>query len=355
MSVDTEYNEIFTRPPKKAQLENHFSIAITDMMHQIDILYLPEDKGYRYTLCVVDVASRFKAARPLKTRMASEYIEQLMDIYENEMNPPIEINSDSEFAVLKTWCNKNKINLRINKPSNHCAFVENFNKELARLIFKDQHIVEMETHQSDTKWVNKLQKYVKALNNRKTRLIKMKPVDAYKMIMVPQPTNNFSKEDTSKRFKVGTLVRRMLNGDEILTIVTNKTSAEKGVDKTRRRATDPYFTRDVYRVSRVIEQPVNDVGVNDNHDSKLPMFEIQDASGTIYPHHYTHFQLRRTKFPLTTKAIEQPAVVVSSVPSVMPVAPVSVPKPRAVSTNTPQASDVRKSGRVRTPKKIISL
>ena len=36
--------------------------------HQADLLYLPEDGGYKFALCVVDVASRYKEAEPLKTR-----------------------------------------------------------------------------------------------------------------------------------------------------------------------------------------------------------------------------------------------------------------------------------------------
>ena len=54
-------------------------------MHQADLLYLPHDKvyqnTYKYTLQVIDVASRYKASRPLKTKKASEVAEMLKDIY----------------------------------------------------------------------------------------------------------------------------------------------------------------------------------------------------------------------------------------------------------------------------------
>ena len=42
-------------------------------IHQADLLYLPHDKiyqnKYKYTLNVIDVASRYKESRPLKTQM----------------------------------------------------------------------------------------------------------------------------------------------------------------------------------------------------------------------------------------------------------------------------------------------
>ena len=41
-------------------------------MHQADLLYLPHDKvyqnTYKYTLQVIDVASRYKVSRPLRTK-----------------------------------------------------------------------------------------------------------------------------------------------------------------------------------------------------------------------------------------------------------------------------------------------
>ena len=54
-------------------------------IHQADLLYLPHDKvyqnTYKYALQVIDVASRFKVSRPLKTKKASEVAEMLKDIY----------------------------------------------------------------------------------------------------------------------------------------------------------------------------------------------------------------------------------------------------------------------------------
>ena len=45
--------------PKFYNLEENHS-------HQMDILYLPEDKGYKYCLVVIDIATDNFDAQPLK-------------------------------------------------------------------------------------------------------------------------------------------------------------------------------------------------------------------------------------------------------------------------------------------------
>ena len=56
------------------QIEEH-----PNDVHKADILFLPHDrvgrKIYRYCLCIVDVASRFKAAEPLTDKTAASVAE----------------------------------------------------------------------------------------------------------------------------------------------------------------------------------------------------------------------------------------------------------------------------------------
>ena len=46
--------------------------------HQADLLYLPEDGGYKFALCVVDVASRYKEAESLKTRTSKAVVNAMI-------------------------------------------------------------------------------------------------------------------------------------------------------------------------------------------------------------------------------------------------------------------------------------
>ena len=54
-------------------------------MHQFDLLYLPLDilygSNYKYILAGINAASRYKVARPLRTKQARVVAEMIADIY----------------------------------------------------------------------------------------------------------------------------------------------------------------------------------------------------------------------------------------------------------------------------------
>ena len=60
---------------------------------------------------------------------------------------------------------------------------------------------------SNREWVSRLQNVVNTLNNEKTRLIGMKPVDAIKQTLVEQEFSQPVKEYEKKLLDVGTRVR----------------------------------------------------------------------------------------------------------------------------------------------------
>ena len=155
--------------------------------------------------------------------------------------------------------------------------VENFNKQLARLIFKDQTEQELKTGKVSTEWVDKLDDYIKILNNRKTRMIGLKPIDAIKMDYVKQPENDFSKSDKEKFYSIGTTVRRLLNKDEVQDYVTKK------IKTGRKRATDATFSLNTYTVQALFKS-----------GNELIMHKLKDdETGKTYPHMYTYFQLQK--------------------------------------------------------------
>ena len=54
-------------------------------MHQFDLFYMPSDtlygNKYKYILAGIDAASRFKVARPIRTKQARDVAEMIADIY----------------------------------------------------------------------------------------------------------------------------------------------------------------------------------------------------------------------------------------------------------------------------------
>ena len=63
-------------PPRKEVNHPHYDVTKPNEQHQFDLLYMPhnvfEGNTYKYILTNVDVASRYKVARALMTKKASE-------------------------------------------------------------------------------------------------------------------------------------------------------------------------------------------------------------------------------------------------------------------------------------------
>ena len=63
----------------------HYQVKIPNEMHQFDLLYMPSDSlygsKYKYILAGIDATSRYKVARPLRTKQAHVVPEMFADIY----------------------------------------------------------------------------------------------------------------------------------------------------------------------------------------------------------------------------------------------------------------------------------
>ena len=72
-------------PAPKRVDRPHYQVTTPNEMHQFDLLYMPSDSlygsKYKYILAGIDAASRFKVARPLRTKQARNVAEMIADIY----------------------------------------------------------------------------------------------------------------------------------------------------------------------------------------------------------------------------------------------------------------------------------
>ena len=81
-------------------------------------------------------------------------------------------------------------------------------ERLADRLFSYQYHKELEDpSKSNREWVSRLQNVVSTLNNEKTRLIGMKPIDAIKQTLVKQLFSQPVKDYEEKLLDVGTKVR----------------------------------------------------------------------------------------------------------------------------------------------------
>ena len=245
--------QIYLPPPKYVPRPNaSLSLyAKPNDIHQADILYLPhhkfKKKTYKYALNIVDVASRYKRSHQLTTKNSKELSQAFQWIYENTpLTYPktLIIDEGSEFRGDTTkLMDKQDVIIQRSDPSQHRSqgIVERFNRTLADRLFTYQYHKELEDpSKSNREWVSRLQNVVRALNNEKTRLIGMKPVDAIKQTLVEQGFSQPTKEYEEKLLDVGTKVRYLYEPGEL------EGYQYKG--EKRKRSTDPIWSVDVYKI-----------------------------------------------------------------------------------------------------------
>ena len=72
-------------PAPKRVDRPHYQVTIPNEIHQFDLLYMPSDtlygNKYKYILAGIDAASRYKVARPLRTKQVRDVAEMIADIY----------------------------------------------------------------------------------------------------------------------------------------------------------------------------------------------------------------------------------------------------------------------------------
>ena len=185
-------------PPQKEINHLHYDVTKPNEQHQFDLFYLPhnvfEGNTYKYILTGIDVASRYKVSRPLRTKKSSKVAFVLEAIYKKcgvfKYPMVFQCDNESEFKneVRKLFEHQN-VDIRratTKYKHTHTVFVETFNKELTKLLFKPMDAQELqEPEKVSTIWVKNLNKIVNKMNNTISSMIGMKPKDAIKLDTVP--------------------------------------------------------------------------------------------------------------------------------------------------------------------------
>ena len=134
----------------------HYEVTTPNEMHQFDLLYMPLDSlygnKYKYILAGIDAASRYKVARPLRTKQARDVAEMIADIYKvGPLKYPkiFQCDNGSEFkGDVTKMLENNEVKIRrvtTKYKHTHTAFVEALNKILAERLFKVQDAQELMT------------------------------------------------------------------------------------------------------------------------------------------------------------------------------------------------------------------
>ena len=208
-----------------------------------------EGNTYKYILTGIDVGSRYKVARPFKTKKSSEVAFMLEAVYKKggvfKYLKTFQCDNGPEFKnEVKKLLEKHNVDIRraITKHKHtHTAFVETFNKELTKLLFKPMDAQELQDPgKVSAIWVKNLNKIMNKMNNTVSSMIGMKPKDAVKLGNVPldktYPEETVLPEDGLYRYLY-------------------QPGEQYGDQK--RRATDLIWSKNTCRLDRIVQDPGN--------------------------------------------------------------------------------------------------
>jgi hypothetical protein len=213
------------KKPRKArneQLDNLYAVPKKDrginmpkypesepnIFHQADLLFLPNDNGYKYALVVVDVGNSITDAEPLQTKQQEEVLKAFKIIYNrNYLDIPkmITVDSGSEFkGDVERWFKQQKVGFKVAKTGRHrqLAKVERRNQIIGKALFKRMSAEEMLTGQQSKEWVDDLPALIKAMN-RKT-------AEQNKQPKTPVKEKVLCEGDSCELLPIGSKVRVML-------------------------------------------------------------------------------------------------------------------------------------------------
>jgi len=180
----------------------HKDVGITQ---QADLLHLPDDNGYKYSLVVVDQGgNRVTDAEPLKAKDASSVLKAFKAIYARKIlkiPKVMQVDPGSEFkGVVAQWFADKGVAVRVGKTGRHRqqGLVERKNFTIGKALHRRMLAQETLTGETSKEWVEDLPKLVSVLNNRAK---KAKPRTVEKF---PAPTCEGSSCNT---LSIGTKVR----------------------------------------------------------------------------------------------------------------------------------------------------
>ena len=145
-----EVYNLFKKPKKdKATQAAKFYNFQQDDTHQADLLFLPDDKGFKYCLVIVDVATGLMDAQPLKDKTADGILKAMKDIYQRKiLSLPKRLITDagSEFqSKVSDYMKKEKVSKKTAEAGRHrqIAIVERRNQILGKVLFMKMHAKEL--------------------------------------------------------------------------------------------------------------------------------------------------------------------------------------------------------------------
>ena len=176
---------------------------------QADLLFLPNDDGYRYLLVVVDIATRLCDAEPIKNKEAATVRDAMKKIFKRKvlkMPLRLEVDPGNEFkGAFKTFYEKLlHIVTKVAGRHRQQAVVETKNYQIGKVLNARMLSEEINNNLTSRSWVDIVPQVVKSINQHFSHKAETTDINA------PIRTNKFS----STLLPIGTKVRYQLDNPE---------------------------------------------------------------------------------------------------------------------------------------------
>jgi len=236
-----EIIKLYKAPKKdKGDAMPHIDSFEKNQVYQVDLLFLPDDRGYKYCIVVVDDHDGITDAEPMKDKNAETCLKAIQKIYNRKIlkMPSIKLECDNgaEFhGVFQRFHEQNHISIRYALPGRHRqqGLVENRNKIIGKAISMYQTSMELVRHEECKQWVD----------------------------ILPDIINEYNKV-VGERYKKRIDEPRDLHEQEILTIGTkvriqldNPTNLRNEKLPGRFRAGDPKWSRSIHTITNILIKP----------------------------------------------------------------------------------------------------
>ena len=179
----TFIDKIYDKPAKKIYPTNKIIVKSINDTWSADLLDLIDygvknNRGYRYTLVVIDNFSKYGWTIPLKNKYASTIKDSFEQIITNSKRKPnlIEANDGKEFAnkIFETYLKSQNIKRYSRYTSKGAVFAERFNRTIRNLLKKPVF------ENGGANWIDILDSIIKKYNNTVHSSTKMTPIQASK-------------------------------------------------------------------------------------------------------------------------------------------------------------------------------
>ena len=255
-------------PPKEPRdVMPHTTAPIENAVQQADLLYLPNDDGYKYLLVIVDIATRKVDAEPLKSKDSTEVKKAFQKIYKRKiLKSPLrlEVDAGKEFeGTFKAFYDKVfDIVKKIAGRHRQQSVVETKNYQIGKILNTRMLVEEINNRAESHSWVDILPDVIKLMNKH----LSHKAMDTD--INEPIKTNPF----TAKVLPIGTKVRVQLDNPK--SYIDDKALSGKF------RAGDIRWTKTTHTITQIYLRP-----------AQPPMYQLDNNKRVAY----TKYQLQVVK------------------------------------------------------------